>query len=630
MFSLSPKSLFNSERALEMSSLSDWVYLEQNELAQKLNDNWHIQSDARHLRCEVDPQYCVVRKNERLIVAFRGTEPENLSDWFTDVKIELERTEWRNARVHQGFYTTLNSIWQQLCADIFSLRTQSQPIDFTGHSLGGALALLAAARFAYEETEQRQMIGEIYTFGQPRTGDGNFTQCVQDLFPRNYFRFVNDLDAVAHLPPEGITAYRHAGTLFHFNHKQVLECNPVYSLGMLDGMAGVVLDIMNQRELQEPLEDHRIHQYTILLEKNRTAHPSCEPHCAGWLCQILSNITLQKPTTPSTRIANEYFQTVANEFSSLPSTNNIPTADLKLYQRAKMLMAQLDKQVSTVGADNLKLPDVLKLELMVLRLLPAPRLLAKAWSVRENYRQLVSDASYRAYMDSKPLELQRQPAKSAVEANPDAEAQYIEQIREDVIDLTTAMHWYYTNSRYREKQIQGIKLRLVLGLAGLIILLLIFSLCRSASPVVVPLMVVLMGMTGAIFSTARRMLPVTSRNITDDDPVINAAQFDYGRISLMLSILIGGLSAFVLYLLMAAGMSSVIPDFLPKFMPLLKPPCAPCSLENSIFVFFQHLQPETAKDFARLLIYSFVAGFAEKFVPDMLDILTHKQQTTKS
>lgn len=66
----------------------------------------------------------------------------------------------------------------------------------TGHSLGGALAILATA-------DLQKIFGPIdftYTFGQPRVGNQAFADWFQASHP-NVYRLVDYADVVPHVPP---------------------------------------------------------------------------------------------------------------------------------------------------------------------------------------------------------------------------------------------------------------------------------------------------------------------------------------------------------------------------------------------------------------------------------------------
>ena len=77
-------------------------------------------------------------------------------------------------KVHLGIATALDFVW-----DSFKDRISAdRPLFITGHSLGGGLATLAAARLS-----QGRDVHGVYTFGSPRVGDSEFAQQFQTEAP---------------------------------------------------------------------------------------------------------------------------------------------------------------------------------------------------------------------------------------------------------------------------------------------------------------------------------------------------------------------------------------------------------------------------------------------------------------
>jgi hypothetical protein len=68
----------------------------------------------------------------------------------------------------------------------------------TGHSLGGALAMVTAAFLA---NVPNPGVAGVFTYGQPRVGDPQFRVRYESSLGRVTFRCVNDRDLVPHLPP---------------------------------------------------------------------------------------------------------------------------------------------------------------------------------------------------------------------------------------------------------------------------------------------------------------------------------------------------------------------------------------------------------------------------------------------
>lgn len=78
----------------------------------------------------------------------------------------------------------------------------------TGHSLGGAIATIAAAEWQGERD-----VAAVYTFGQPRVGRADFADFIRRHYGENIFRFVNNRDVVTRVPPWN----EHVGALRRFN-----------------------------------------------------------------------------------------------------------------------------------------------------------------------------------------------------------------------------------------------------------------------------------------------------------------------------------------------------------------------------------------------------------------------------
>lgn len=146
-------------------------------------------------------QCYVAAAQDTAVVAFRGTEcgldrgPEALSQFIADLSVDLD-IRWVDAtgggRIHRGFRDGLNEVWPDLQPCLEKLADGGRALWITGHSLGGALALLAADRM-----ERISKVQGVYVFGAPRIGDQEFAK---NYAPRA-FRFLNNNDVVPHIPP---------------------------------------------------------------------------------------------------------------------------------------------------------------------------------------------------------------------------------------------------------------------------------------------------------------------------------------------------------------------------------------------------------------------------------------------
>lgn len=125
-----------------------------------------------------------------LVAAFRGTEPDQWGDVFDDLK--FAQVPWRAGRVHGGFKGALDRIWPRLSARLQHL-SAGRTIWFAGHSLGAALATLAADLFPDARG--------VCTLGSPRVGDETFAAAFDLKFGHRSLRYVHDSDVVTHAPP---------------------------------------------------------------------------------------------------------------------------------------------------------------------------------------------------------------------------------------------------------------------------------------------------------------------------------------------------------------------------------------------------------------------------------------------
>ncbi len=143
------------------------------------------------------------------VLAFRGTEGDDPTDLATDATALL--TQWESGgRVHQGFAHALLDTWPTIQS---LLESVEQTLLFTGHSLGAALATLAASK--HRPTR-------LYTFGSPRVGDAAFTSTLAGV---DVQRYVDCCDIVCRIPPE-ILGYHHVGTVQYINRDGVRKTNP--------------------------------------------------------------------------------------------------------------------------------------------------------------------------------------------------------------------------------------------------------------------------------------------------------------------------------------------------------------------------------------------------------------------
>jgi hypothetical protein len=130
------------------------------------------------------------------VLVFRGTE-QNIQDFFTDLETGRPPLDQNIVGVHQGFKKALDSVWPRIDESLAALTC---PVFYTGHSLGAALATLAALRRKPQA---------LYTFASPRVGNKAFANSFSGL---PIYRIVDDKDMLTLLPPESLGLH-HGGIL---------------------------------------------------------------------------------------------------------------------------------------------------------------------------------------------------------------------------------------------------------------------------------------------------------------------------------------------------------------------------------------------------------------------------------
>ena len=195
----------------------------------------------------------VAEGDDFVIVAFRGTELPvpalnplktlrtlrgSLMDSLTDARFGLaEVPGLGRGRVHGGFLAALNEVFDQLR----DLAGPGRALWLTGHSMGGALAILAAA--------QLPNVQGIYTFGTPSVGDADFGAALQERV--RLFRFVHGDDWVTRLLASSsiFGEFETEGTIVGFDREGRLRTGDAPSNGITDRFKSFLLDQLPTSDL---------------------------------------------------------------------------------------------------------------------------------------------------------------------------------------------------------------------------------------------------------------------------------------------------------------------------------------------------------------------------------------------
>ncbi|MFJ6568772.1 lipase family protein [Streptomyces sp. NPDC091292] len=208
-----------------------------------------------------DTQAYTVAGDDMIVTAFRGTEPAQIRDWLSDASTPPWPGPKQTGYVHYGFAKALDSIYPQVRDAVAELRTGDQTVWFTGHSLGGALAMLAGARMYLEEPGLRA--DGVYTYGQPRTCDRQLATAFNKGFKQRMYRFVNNNDIVPQLPPE--PAFTHVDSLRYIDSGGRIRESMTLVGGLTDRAKGFTADPL--APAADGVRDHFIQHYIDALGK---------------------------------------------------------------------------------------------------------------------------------------------------------------------------------------------------------------------------------------------------------------------------------------------------------------------------------------------------------------------------
>jgi triacylglycerol lipase len=134
------------------------------------------------------------------LVAFRGSH--NIIDICS--YIYAKPTSFSFAERHMNIHHTIYNMFASIEPHIATSLHPKHHVTFCGHSLGGAIAMFAAAYFAH--LSNRNLNITCHTFGTPKVGDAAFREWFTEYVP-NHVNVRNKYDVVTLYPFNDKYAY---------------------------------------------------------------------------------------------------------------------------------------------------------------------------------------------------------------------------------------------------------------------------------------------------------------------------------------------------------------------------------------------------------------------------------------
>lgn len=221
---------------------------------QKLGfDKWETIADGAMIG------YVLIHQ-ETAVVVFRGTD--NKVDWLVNMTATSVPTE--NGLIHRGFHDAYKAsdAGTPLKPQVDKVLAEHsiKKVWISGHSLGGALALVAADDLLSQGAIE---IAGVMTFGQPAVAKSELANHLDLQLLGRYARFVNHDDIVPRIP----ITYEPCGRLVWFTDTGLKRSEPKR---MVASSSGVPTSNSQDIEEVEMMSPEEFRQFRQRLKENQT------------------------------------------------------------------------------------------------------------------------------------------------------------------------------------------------------------------------------------------------------------------------------------------------------------------------------------------------------------------------
>ncbi|MCK4710323.1 MAG: lipase family protein [Gammaproteobacteria bacterium] len=185
------------------------------------------------------------------IISVRGTS--NIENTIIDISLKLMTDKRSGLRLHQGFAFAAKQVY----VDLQPLLKKDYVINVTGHSLGGAVAMILGMYLDLDGYN----VGQITTFGQPKVTNIAGANHFKKL---NIIRVVTLLDLVPLVPPFDPLDINNLDIYWHSGKEVLLLSDTKYSI--LEGISSM-LRVTKFTQTALNVENLQNHQMSVYIEQ---------------------------------------------------------------------------------------------------------------------------------------------------------------------------------------------------------------------------------------------------------------------------------------------------------------------------------------------------------------------------
>jgi hypothetical protein len=325
------------------------------------------------------------------------------------------------------------------------------------------------------------------------------------------------------------------------------------------------------------------------------------------------------------KLLRAYLKQLCSEFKLLPPLSSPSDEQKEALSRASAIC---DKVIGSAQAapptqggaphDGWLWSEAYELERCVVRLEPPERLCMRLPLLRDEYAAIAGTAAYKVYADSGP------PNPAAYDIKkPDPELEKL--LRADALRLLGELHWLYMAITAEDRELRDIagKFGTVrwwsIATFGLLYAALygveVVARYDHALPFPTAPVAALCGALGGYMSARQRLESVS----VEGNQIANLFEIDRRYLAVTTAIFAGAVFGLVFYAILVGGLVTGL--LFPKFEPVSVEPCPLKQPLGWIVDLAVGIAPESAVDYAKTFVWAFIAGFAERMVPDILGTL---------